>query len=171
MEDAEARAKANQFNLQAGQRYVRINAHIKVYRSRNAETEQLARNGIEFIEAALKLFPNDPAYLNTYALLLADGLGQRELALEVFDRATQFDPDNIQIRQNIRDLQSWIDDSPTGTAWIEDSPTGTALAAGPAPRATQESFLPKTSAEKMFVIAFLIMVVIMIVVWAFTSLK
>jgi tetratricopeptide (TPR) repeat protein len=113
MEDAEARAKANQLNLQAGQRYVRINAHIKVYRSRNAETEQLARNGIEFIESALKLFPNDPNYLNTYALLLVDGLGQRELALEVFERATQFDPDNIQIRQNIRDLQ----------------------AAGPAPRA------------------------------------
>jgi tetratricopeptide (TPR) repeat protein len=149
MDDADARAKANQLNLQAGQRYVRINAHIKVYRSRNAETEQLARNGIEFIESALKLFPNDPAYLNTYALLLADGLGQRELAMEVFERATQFDPDNIQIRQNIRDLQ----------------------AAGPAPRATQESFLPKTSAEKMFVVAFLIMVVIMIISWAFTSLK
>ena len=127
--------------------WLAYDAHIKVYRSRNAETEQLARNGIEFIEAALKLFPNDPAYLNTYALLLADGLGQRELALEVFERATQFDPDNIQIRQNIRDLQSWV------------------------PRATQESFLPKTSAEKLFVVAFLIMVVIMIIVWAFTSLK
>ena len=148
MDDADARAKANQLNLQAGQRYIRINAHIKVYRSRNAETEQLARNGIEFIESALKLFPNDPTYLNTYALLLADGLGQRELAMEVFERATQFDPDNIQIRQNIRDLQ----------------------VAGPAPRATQESFLPKTSGEK-FVVAFLIMVVIMIIVWAFTSLK
>jgi tetratricopeptide (TPR) repeat protein len=107
------RARAEQLNLQAGQRYVKINAHIKVYRSRNAETEQFARNGIEFIEAALKLFPNDPNYLNTYALLLADGLGQRELALEVFERATQLDPENIQIRQNIRDL----------------------TAAGPAPRA------------------------------------
>ena len=106
MDDADARAKANQLNLQAGQRYIRINAHIKVYRRRNAETEQLARNGIEFIESALKLFPNDPNYLNTYALLLADGLGQRELAMEVFERATQFDPDNIQIRQNIRDLQA-----------------------------------------------------------------
>jgi tetratricopeptide (TPR) repeat protein len=113
MEDADTRAKANEFNLQAGQRYIRINAHIKVYGSRNAETEQLARNGIEFIEAALKLFPNDPAYLNTYALLLADGLGQREFALQAFERAMQFDPDNIQIRQNVRDLQ----------------------AAGPAPRA------------------------------------
>ena len=113
MEDTETRTRANQLNLRAGQRYTRINAHIKVYGSHNDETEQLARNGIEFIEAALKLFPNDPNYLNTYALLLADGLGNRELALEVFERATQLDPDNIQIRQNIRDLK----------------------AAGPAPRA------------------------------------
>ena len=102
MEDFDLRAKANQLNLQAGQRYIKINAHINVYRSRNAEIEQLARNGIEFIEAALKLFPNDANYLNTYALLLADGLGQKQLALEVFERATQLDPDNIQIRQNIR---------------------------------------------------------------------
>lgn len=113
MEDAEAKAKAEQLHLQAGQRYIKINAHIKVYRSRNAETEELARNGIEFVEAALKLFPRDPNYLNTYGLLLADGLGHRELALEVLERATQLDPDNIQIRQNIRDIK----------------------AAGPAPRA------------------------------------
>ena len=113
MEDADARVRAEQLNLQAGQRYIKINAHIKVYRNRNAETEQLARNGIEFIEAALKLFPSDPNYLNTYALLLADGLGHRELALEALERATLLDPDNIQIRQNIRDIK----------------------AAGPAPRA------------------------------------
>lgn len=113
MADADARAKAERFNLQAGERYIKINAHVKVYGSRNAGVEQLARNGIEFIEAALKLFPNDPNYLNTYALLLADGLGHKELALEVLERATSLDPDNIQIRQNLGDLK----------------------AAGPAPRA------------------------------------
>jgi hypothetical protein len=78
MEDADARARAEQLDLQAGQRYIKINAHIKVYGSRNAETEQLARNGIEFIEAALKLVPESPNYLNTYGLLVADGLGDKD---------------------------------------------------------------------------------------------
>jgi tetratricopeptide (TPR) repeat protein len=106
MDDADAEAKAHQLHLQAAQRYVKINAHVKVYRSRNAETEQLARNGIEFIEGALKLVPNNATYLNTYALLLADGLGNQKVAMEILERAARLDPDNIQIRQNIRDLQS-----------------------------------------------------------------
>jgi len=105
MEDAEARAKAEQLNLQAGERYIRINAHIKVYGSRNAETEQLARNGIEFIEAALKLVPDSPKFLNTFGLLVADGLGDKKLALEILQKAAELAPDDIQIRQNIRDLQ------------------------------------------------------------------
>lgn len=110
------RARANQLNLQAGQRYIKIQAHRKVYgspgqwltreRAYDAEMEQHARNGIEFIEAALKLFPNDPQYLNTYALLVADGLGQKKLALEILEKAAQLDPDDIQIRQNIRSLKT-----------------------------------------------------------------
>jgi tetratricopeptide (TPR) repeat protein len=68
--------------------------------------EQEARNGIEFIEAALKLFPESPKYLNTYALLVADGLGQKKLALEILEKAAQLDPDDIQIRQNIRSLKA-----------------------------------------------------------------
>jgi len=105
MQDLDARAKAEQLHLQAGQRYIKINAHIKVYGSRNAETEQLARNGIEFIEAALKLVPDSPSYLNTYGLLVADGLGDKKLGLDILQRAAQLAPDDIQIRQNIRDLQ------------------------------------------------------------------
>lgn len=76
-----------------------------MYGTRNAETDQLARNGIEFIEAALKLVPGSPAYLNTDGLLIADGLGDRKLGLEILQKAAELAPDDIQIRQNIRDLQ------------------------------------------------------------------
>jgi len=100
------RAQAEQLNLQAGFRYNKIRAHLKVYGSRNAEVEQLARYGIEFIEAALKLFPDDPNYLNTYALLVADGLGQKKLGLEILEKAARLAPNNIQISQNIRDLNA-----------------------------------------------------------------
>ena len=106
MEAQDAVAKAHQLHLQAQQRYIKINAHIKVYGTRNAETEQLARNGVEFVEAALKLIPDSPAFLNTYALLVADGLGDTKLGLEILQRAAQLAPDDIQIQQNIRDIQA-----------------------------------------------------------------
>lgn len=109
MSDLEKREKANQLALQADFRLVKIQAHIKVYGFRNAQIEQEARNGIEFIEAALELFPNDPIYLNNYALLLVDGLGEKQLALEILERAQVIDPDNIQVRQNIRQLKSVIE--------------------------------------------------------------
>jgi tetratricopeptide (TPR) repeat protein len=106
MEDADARARAEQLNLQAEFRYIKIQSHIKVYGRRNAEMEQEARNGIEFIEAALKLVPNSAKYLNTYALLLADGLEQKKLAQEILERAAQLAPDDIQLQQNIRGLKA-----------------------------------------------------------------
>jgi hypothetical protein len=124
MDEANARAKAEQLNTQADLRLIKIQAHIKVYGSReqcltrnrsyDAQIEQDARNGIEFIEAALKLFPNDPKYLHTYALLLVDGLGQKKVGLEVFERAAQFAPDDIQIKQNIRSLQTLIQNPSQG---------------------------------------------------------
>jgi hypothetical protein len=97
-------AKAEQLHLAAQFRYNEINAHIKVYGTRNAETKQLARNGIEFVEAALKIVPDSPAYLNTYALLIIDGLGDTKLGLEILLDAAQLAPDDIQIQQNIRDI-------------------------------------------------------------------
>jgi hypothetical protein len=114
----DARAKGEQLNTQAELRLIRIQAQIKVYGSReqwltrerafDAQIEQDARNGIEFIEAALKLFSNDPKYLHTYALLLVDGLAQKKAGLDVLERAAQFAADDIQIKQNIRSLQTLI---------------------------------------------------------------
>jgi hypothetical protein len=119
MNEADTRAKAEQLNTQADLRLIKIQAHIKVYggrdqwltrnRTYDAQIEQDARNGIEFIEAALKLSPNDPKYLHTYALLLVDGLGQKKVGLEVLERAAQFAPDDIQLKQNIRSLQTLIE--------------------------------------------------------------
>lgn len=118
MDDADAVAKAEQLNTQAELRLIKIQAHLKVYgdrdqwltrdRAYDTQIEQEARNGIEFIEAALNLFPNNPKYLNTYALLLVDGLGQKKVGLEVLERAVQFAPDDIQLKQNIRSLQTLL---------------------------------------------------------------
>jgi hypothetical protein len=82
VDDTDLKAKAEQLHLQAEFRHNKIYAHIKVYGGRDqwltgerafdAQIEQDARNGIEFVEAALKLFPNEPRYLNTNACLLID---------------------------------------------------------------------------------------------------
>ena len=104
--DANAKAKAEQFNCQAELRYIKIQAHIKVYGHLNTEMKQEARNGIEFAEAALKLIPSSPKYLNTYVLLLADGLGQKKMALEILEKAAQLAPNDIQLKQNIRGLKA-----------------------------------------------------------------
>jgi quercetin dioxygenase-like cupin family protein len=37
---------------------------------------------------------------------LADGLGQKKLALEILERAAQLAPDDIQLKQNVRGLQA-----------------------------------------------------------------
>jgi tetratricopeptide (TPR) repeat protein len=106
MEEQDIRQRAEQLNLQAELRCIKIQSHIKVYGRRNAAIEQEARNGIEFIEAALKLFPESPRYLNTYALLLADGLGKKKLGLEILEKAAQLAPEDIQRKQNIRSLKT-----------------------------------------------------------------
>jgi len=54
----------------------------------------------------LKVVPDSPAFLNTDALLVTDRLGDTKLGLEILQRAAQLAPDDIQIRQNIRDIQA-----------------------------------------------------------------
>ena len=106
MEAAEAREKAEQNHRQARYRLTMIQSHVRTKGRVNLDREQEARNGIEFIEAALKLFPDNAIYLNVYALLLGEGLGQKKLALEILDKASQLAPDDIQIKQNMRSLKA-----------------------------------------------------------------
>ena len=96
--------KAELLHLQAQNRLIKCQSHVEVYGYRSAEIEQVARDGLEFIEAAIKLIPNCPKYLNVQALLLADGLGQKKAGLTILQEAAKIAPDDIQIKQNIRAL-------------------------------------------------------------------
>lgn len=97
-------AEAEQLHWQAQQRLIECQSHIEVYGYRTAEIEQAARDGLEFIEAALKLEPNNPIYLNTKGLLLSDGLGQKDTGMAFLNMAAERAPKDIQIQQNIRNL-------------------------------------------------------------------
>jgi hypothetical protein len=96
--------EAEQLHLQATFRLHKCQAHLSVYHSRSAETIQQAKNGIEFVDAALKLFPRNQNYLNTKALLFSNGLGQTAQGLELLKQAGEIAPNDIQIKQNFRTL-------------------------------------------------------------------
>lgn len=96
--------EAEQLHLKATFILHECQAHISVYGSRSQNIIEKARNGIEFVDAALHMFPNKANYINTKALLLSDGLGQTNAAVTLMSRAAELAPNDIQIKQNLRAL-------------------------------------------------------------------
>lgn len=99
-------AEAEQLHYQATSRLIDCQSYISVYGSRTEDTERTARNGLEFIEEALRMVPDYPKYLNTKALLYADGLGNIQVAISLLKQAAAAAPNDIQIRQNLRQITS-----------------------------------------------------------------
>jgi tetratricopeptide (TPR) repeat protein len=97
-------AQAEQLYLKATFILNEIQAHISVYHGRNGEVEAKARYALEFVEEALRLMPRRANYLNTKAILLAEGLGRQEEGMAVLREAAEIAPDDVQIQQNLRNL-------------------------------------------------------------------
>jgi len=98
----ELRAKAEHNHLQAVFKLNECQAYLRVYGNRLA---QAARDGLEFIDAALELDQGASRYWNAKGLLLTDGLGEHQRALDCFKRALELEPDSIVVRQNIRNTE------------------------------------------------------------------
>lgn len=96
-------SKAERNHLQATFKLHACQAHLETYFQR---LPHAAREGLEFIEAALEVNPDSSSYLNTKALLLSDGLGEHQKALRLLKRALSLEPDSIQIKQNIRHVEN-----------------------------------------------------------------
>jgi tetratricopeptide (TPR) repeat protein len=101
--------EAEQLHLKATFLLIKCQAHIQVYKSRSQDIIEKAQNGIEFVDEAIRLMPNNANYINTKALLLSDGLGQRDQALSLLNRAAEIAPNDIQIKQNLRTLSKQAD--------------------------------------------------------------
>jgi len=106
--------EAERLYLQASFRLNECQAHYSVYGTR---LEMTARDGLEFVAGALALYPDNPKYLNTKALLFASGVGETKLAIAILHQAAKIAPNDIQIRQNIRDLNAVLAHSQT-MVWI-----------------------------------------------------
>ena len=100
----ELHAKAEHNHLQATFKLNECKAHLEVYGNRLA---QAARDGLEFVEAALRINPRASAYWNTKGVLLTSGLGEHQRALDCFRRALELEPDSIVIKQNIRNVEQY----------------------------------------------------------------
>jgi ribosomal protein S27E len=96
--------EAEQLFIEAQTRLIECQADIQAYGEFTPESKQVARDGLEFIEAALELVPNNPNYLNMKALLLTDGLGQTQEGLKILQKAALNSPSDIQIKQNLREV-------------------------------------------------------------------
>lgn len=101
----ELHAKAEHNHLQAQFKFNECQAHLGVYGNRLVS---VAEDGLEFIEAALRINPESSAYWNTKGVLLTSGLGEHQKALDCFRRALELEPDSIVIKQNIRNAEQNI---------------------------------------------------------------
>lgn len=98
----ELHAKAEHNQVQAQFKLNECQAHLEVYGNRLVA---VAEDGLEFIEAALRINPESSAYWNTKGVLLTSGLGEHQKALDCFKRALELEPDSIVIKQNIRNAE------------------------------------------------------------------
>jgi tetratricopeptide (TPR) repeat protein len=94
--------KAEHNQLQATFKLNECQAHYQVYGER---LHQVGRDGLEFINAALKIDPNSSVYWNIKGLLLIDALGNNEEGLKCLRQALEFEPDSIVIKQSIRNVE------------------------------------------------------------------
>ncbi|MBW2039469.1 MAG: DUF4339 domain-containing protein [Deltaproteobacteria bacterium] len=106
-------AKAKQNHLYARQKLVECQTHLDLFEKPPAD---LAQDGLEFIEAALRVNPDSSDYWNTKGLLLADGLSKYEEALECLRRALSLEPDSILIKQNIQKIEALLPPTPSVTS-------------------------------------------------------
>jgi tetratricopeptide (TPR) repeat protein len=108
-------ASAERNSLQATFKLNECQAHHSVYGTFKSE---VARDGLEFINAALKLNPNASNFWNTKGLLYIDGLGNKQEGLIFLRKALELEPDSIVIKQNIRKVEEMQNKSGMGCAMI-----------------------------------------------------
>lgn len=120
-----ALSEAEQYHTQANFVLIEAQANIQVYGSNSGFSTPNPANidlGLQYINRSLELFPDNPIYINTKALLLSDGLGRREEAVRLLERAAELAPRDITIQNNLNNLKK-----PSSGCFIATAAYGTAL--------------------------------------------
>lgn len=104
-ESPAALMEAENYHLQATFVLNEVQANIQVYGSNSMLTGATPANvdlGLQYIDRSLELFPDNPVYLNTKALLLSDGKGDKAAAKPLLERAAALAPRDINIQNNLK---------------------------------------------------------------------
>jgi tetratricopeptide (TPR) repeat protein len=98
-------AEAEGYHLQATFVLNEVQANIQVYGSNSMLSGARPADvdlGLQYIDRSLELFPDNPIYLNTKALLLSDGKGDKAAAKSLLERAAELAPRDINIQNNLK---------------------------------------------------------------------
>ncbi len=102
-------SEAEQYHLQAEFILNELQANIEVYGSNSVLVGATPANvdlGLKYVDRALELFPESGVYLNTKALLLAEGKGNKAEALKLLEKAHAANPRDITIENNLQSMKS-----------------------------------------------------------------
>jgi tetratricopeptide (TPR) repeat protein len=101
--------EAEQYCLKAQFVLNELQANVKVYGSNSALAGAQPANidlALQYIERSLEFNPESPIYLNLKALLLWEGKKDKDGAVALLKKATELDPRNIDIQNNLKVLSS-----------------------------------------------------------------
>ncbi|MEI6088662.1 MAG: CFI-box-CTERM domain-containing protein [Bacteroidota bacterium] len=97
-------AEAEQYHLKAQFILAEVQACIKVYGSNSSYKIKNPANvdlALKYIERSIELCPKNAAYLNTKALLLMEGKGDKEAAALLLKKAHWLNPRDITVKNNL----------------------------------------------------------------------
>jgi tetratricopeptide (TPR) repeat protein len=98
------KGEAEQYHLQAQFIIASLQANLKVYKSNSAFSGATPANidlALQYIDRSLELCPDNPIYLNTKAILLLDGKGEKDAAAILLEKAHALNPRDINIQNNL----------------------------------------------------------------------
>ncbi|WP_143223863.1 tetratricopeptide repeat protein [Acinetobacter sp. ANC 3903] len=102
------KSEAESYHLQAQFIFNELSANLKVFGSNSALSGANPANvnlAIEYIDRSLEIEPSNPIYLNLKGLLVWNGLGDKEKARPLIEKAAELAPRDITIQHNLKSLQ------------------------------------------------------------------
>lgn len=107
--ETESIIEAEQYHLKALFILHELQANKKVYDSNSALTGATPANvelALQYIDRSLESLPENAVYLNLKALLLWEGLGQKEQATALLEKAAELNPRDIDIQNNLKAINT-----------------------------------------------------------------